>query len=227
MNQAPFWLWYRWPEPETTKTIPLEAGLLFAFASYRLGVRLRGREWLRQRYPQETDRYEPILEIHSELSDVDSPTVREVEYRSVVPTSTEMMHIFCVMEHPRWWFSQPVDGFLALRVMSAGLTAIRETGRILGIGTPKSGRGQGLKTLPFDSPFETAARESMPVSSALAAVIGEQAANQLLLVARGDVSGSIASKQDAIAEILGARLRTKPVADEDEVVRAWTGPLPM
>jgi hypothetical protein len=95
---------------------------------------VKGRLWLRQRFPDEYH-----VEVHPHLAPCERPTTTRVVVAPSVHGVRGQDDIVVHLDYPVSWFSEhtPVDGLLGVRVIVGFLEAIKGTSRKFGMQGPQ------------------------------------------------------------------------------------------
>jgi hypothetical protein len=148
--------WLRFVHPSDSRNSkfnlgrrPGRIGDLFTLASFRVERSVKGRLWLRQRFPDEYH-----VEVHPHLAPCQRPTTTRVVVAPSVHGVRGQDDIVVHLDYPASWFSEhtPVDGLLGIRVILGFLEAIKGIGREFGMQGPqlKTPREDRRKTVDLD-----------------------------------------------------------------------------
>jgi hypothetical protein len=137
----------------------------------------------------------------------------------------------CEVDLPEAWFVDQVDGFLAIRLLHAGLHVFHAAGQELGIGMPSLRIPKGSEAIPaidrlFDAEQARADPKEQPEFAWAEDQFNKLDAGGILIIGRGDAGSLERERQQAVTHALNATDEGNHFTGEEVSLRSWTAPGP-
>ncbi len=132
---------------------------------------------------------------------------------------------------PASWVREPADGYVAFRLVEAGIAALQQIGQALEVGLPNLRKPNATAAaakaypIPFDG-MGTLDWRALPESAWLDRRSAQLNDGELLLIGRGEASAPQRRAQRAVANVLRGR-EEETFTGEEVSMRCWTLPNPL
>lgn len=198
---------------------------LCLFAGWRLADCFAGEIWLRKRFPK-NEYPQVFLALFPQTYRIDAPEVR----RSLLWSMGQTHEYAWELALPASWLREPADGYVAFKLLEAGLAALEQIGQSLDIRLPELRKPNAAAAARMEPiPFEGMAApdwKALPESAWLDRRYEGLEEGDLLIIGRGDATTPERRGQHAVVDALGG-VHEEMFSGQEVSLTCWTAPSPL